>query len=176
MRRGYATQGAVQSGPVFMEDAKGNRYDVAGNIVPPAQDPVTDALSVARREVVDPYAEEIASAKKLMADKAYQEQSWGDWASDAGKNLYETGMSFLPTALGGRGEVGLTDIAKGAYESAKSGVTLPGDVLAGRTKVFDPRSGDVSEEVLRRGAWSALAGELTICVNCARPLWVCLRN
>lgn len=152
MRRGYATQGAVQSGPVFMEDAKGNRYDVAGNIVPPAQDPVTDALSVARREVVDPYAEEIASAKKLMADKAYQEQSWGDWASDAGKNLYETGMSFLPTALGGRGEVGLTDIAKGAYESAKSGVTLPGDVLAGRTKVFDPRSGDVSEEVLRRGA------------------------
>lgn len=152
MRRGYATQGAVQPGPVFMEDAKGNRYDVAGNIVPPAQDPVTDALSVARREVVDPYAEEIASAKKLMADKAYQEQSWGDWASDAGKNLYETGMSFLPTALGGRGEVGLTDIAKGAYESAKSGVTLPGDVLAGRTKVFDPRSGDVSEEVLRRGA------------------------
>lgn len=54
MRRGYATQGAVQPGPVFMEDAIGNRYDVAGNIVPPDQDPVTNSLSVARRET-DPY-------------------------------------------------------------------------------------------------------------------------
>jgi hypothetical protein len=135
-----------------MEDAKGNKYDAAGNIVPPAQDPVTNALSVARREVVDPYAEEIASAKKLIADKAYQEQSWGDWASNAGKNLYETGMSFLPTALGGRGEVGLTDIAKGIYESGKSAATLPGDVLTGKTKVFDPTSGDLTDEVLRRGS------------------------
>lgn len=54
IREGYATQGAVQPGQVFMEDAKGNRYDVAGNIIPPEQDPVTDALSVARRET-DPY-------------------------------------------------------------------------------------------------------------------------
>ena len=152
VRKGYATDGSVQPGPVFMEDAKGNKYDMAGNIVPPAQDPVTDALSVARREVVDPYAEEIASAKKLMADKAYQEQSWGDWASNVGKNLYNTGMAFLPTALGGQGAVGLTDIAKGAYESAKSGATLPGDVLTGKTNVFDPTSGDLTDEVLRRGA------------------------
>lgn len=54
MRRGYATQGAVQPGPSFMEDAKGNRYDTAGNIIPPEQDPVTNALNVARRET-DPY-------------------------------------------------------------------------------------------------------------------------
>ena len=151
MRNKYATQGAVQPGPSFMEDAKGNRYDTAGNIIPPEQDPVTNALSVARREAPDPYAEEIASAKQLMADQQYQNQSWADWASDAGKSLYETGMSFLPTALGGRGEVGLTDIAKGAYESAKSGVTLPGDALRGKVNVIDPRSGNVSEEALRRG-------------------------
>jgi hypothetical protein len=54
MRRRYATQGAVQPGPVFMEDAIGNKYDMAGNIIPPADNVVNDALSVARREV-DPY-------------------------------------------------------------------------------------------------------------------------
>lgn len=149
-RQGYATQGAVQPDPVFMEDAKGNRYDMAGNILPPPDNAIPDALSIARREV-DPYAEEIASAKKMLADQAYQSQSWSDWAGDVGKNLYETGMSFLPTALGGRGEVGLSDLAKGAYESAKSGVTLPGDVLAGKTKVYDPVSGGLTDEVLSRG-------------------------
>ena len=133
-----------------MEDAKGNRYDMAGNILPPPENAIPDALSIARREV-DPYAEEIASAKKMLADQAYQNQSWSDWAGDVGKNLYETGMSFLPTALGGRGEVGLSDLAKGAYESAKSGVTLPGDVLTGKTKVYDPVSGGLTDEVLSRG-------------------------
>lgn len=151
MRKGYATQGAVQPGPVFMEDAKGNRYDEAGNIVPPDPNAVSDALSVARREVTDPYAEEVASGKKMLTDQQYKDQSWSDWAGDIGKNLYNTGMAFLPTALGGQGAVGLSDIAKGAYESAKSGVTLPGDVLMGKTKVFDPATGDITDEAMRRG-------------------------
>ena len=34
-RAGYATDGAVQP-PVMMEDAKGNKYDAQGNIVPPS--------------------------------------------------------------------------------------------------------------------------------------------
>lgn len=151
MRRKYATQGAVQPGPAFIEDAIGNKYDVAGNIIPQPEQAISDALTTARAETYNPYAEEIASAKKLMADQAYQNQNWGDWASDAGRNLYETGMSFLPTALGGRGEVGLTDIAKGVYESGKSAATLPGDVLTGKTKVFDPASGNLTDEVLGRG-------------------------
>lgn len=136
----------------FMEDAKGNKYDVAGNILPPADAAIKNALTTARAETYDPYAEEIASAKKLMADQAYQNQSWSDWAGDVGQNLYNTGMSFLPTALGGRGEVGLSDIAKGMYESGKSAATLPGDVLTGKTKVFDPTSGGLTDEVLRRGS------------------------
>ena len=135
----------------FMEDAKGNKYDVAGNIIPPADEAIKNALTTARAETYNPYAEEIASAKKLMADQAYQNQGWGDWASDAGRSLYETGKSFLPTALGGRGEVGLTDIAKGVYESGKSAATLPGDVLTGKTKVFDPASGNLTDEVMGRG-------------------------
>ena len=71
MRRKYATDGAVQP-MTFMEDAKGNKYDVAGNILPPADAAIKNALTTARAETYDPYAEEIASAKKLMADQAYQ--------------------------------------------------------------------------------------------------------
>lgn len=150
IRRKYATDGAVQP-MVFLEDAKGTRYDTAGNVIPPQEQAISDALTTARAETYDPYAEEIASAKKLMADQAYQNQSWGDWASDVGQNLYNTGMAFLPTALGGQGAVGLSDIAKGIYESGKSAATLPGDVLTGKTKVFDPTSGGLTEEALRRG-------------------------
>jgi len=150
IRRKYATDGAVQP-MTFMEDAKGNKYDVAGNIIPPADEAINNALTTARAETYNPYAEEIASAKRLMADQAYQNQSWGDWASDVGQNLYNTGMAFLPTALGGQGAVGLSDIAKGIYESGKSAATLPGDVLTGKTKVFDPTSGGLTEEALRRG-------------------------
>lgn len=54
VRKGYATDGAVQPGPVFMEDAKGNKYDVAGNLIPPTNNAINDAVAVARREV-DPY-------------------------------------------------------------------------------------------------------------------------
>jgi hypothetical protein len=135
----------------FLEDAKGTRYDTAGNVIPPQDQAISDALTTARAETYDPYAEEIASAKKLMADQAYRNQGWGDWASDAGRSLYEAGKSFLPTALGGRGEIGLTDIAKGVYESGKSAATLPGDVLTGKTKVFDPASGNLTDEVMGRG-------------------------
>lgn len=135
----------------FLEDAKGTRYDTAGNVIPPQEQAISDALTTARAETYDPYAQEVASAKRLMADQAQQNQSWSDWASDVGSNLYNSGMALLPTALGGKGEVGLTDIAKGVYESGKSAVTLPGDVLSGQTKVFDPASGNLTDEVLRRG-------------------------
>ena len=32
---------------------------------------------------IDPYAEEIASAKRLLEENAYDDQSWSDWAGDA---------------------------------------------------------------------------------------------
>jgi len=153
IRRRYEEGGEVepQKPFTFIEDAIGNQYDVAGNIIPQPEQAISNALTTARAETYDPYAEEIASAKKLMADQDYQNQGWGDWASDAGRSLYEAGKSFLPTALGGRGEIGLTDIAKGVYESGKSAATLPGDVLTGKTKVFDPASGDLTDEVMGRG-------------------------
>jgi hypothetical protein len=153
VRRRYDEGGEVgqQQPMAFVEDAKGTRYDIAGNVIPPQEQAISDALTTARAETYDPYAQEVASAKRLMADQAQQNQSWGDWASDVGSNLYNSGMALLPAALGGKGEVGLTDIAKGVYESGKSAVALPGDVLSGQTKVFDPASGNLTDEVLRRG-------------------------
>ena len=85
----------------------------------------------------DPYADEVASAKALMAEKQYDEQSWGDWAGDAVGNALNTAKAILPTALGGRGEVGITDIARGAYEGAKDAVTFPGDVISGKQPLYD---------------------------------------
>jgi hypothetical protein len=37
-----------------MEDAKGNKYDMAGNLIPPTDNTINDAVTVARREI-DPY-------------------------------------------------------------------------------------------------------------------------
>ena len=65
----------------------------------------------------DPYADEVASAKALMAEKQYDEQSWGDWAGDAVGNALNTAKAILPTALGGEGSVGISDMARGAYEA-----------------------------------------------------------
>ena len=85
----------------------------------------------------DPYAEEIASAKRLLEEKAYDDQSWSDWAGDAAENAIRTARSILPTALGGEGEVGISDIARGAYEAGKDAVTFPGDVITGKQALFD---------------------------------------
>ena len=86
---------------------------------------------------VDPYAEEIASAKRLLEEKTYDDQSWSDWAGDAAENAIRTARSILPTALGGEGEVGISDIARGAYEAGKDAVTFPGDVITGKQALFD---------------------------------------
>lgn len=85
----------------------------------------------------DPYADEVASAKALMSEKQYDEQPWGDWAGDAVGNALNTAKAILPTALGGRGEVGISDIARGAYEGAKDAVTFPGDVISGKQPLYD---------------------------------------
>jgi hypothetical protein len=86
---------------------------------------------------VDPYADEVASGKALMAEKQYDEQSWGDWAGDAVGNALNTAKAILPTALGGEGSVGISDIARGAYEGAKDAVTFPGDVISGKQPLYD---------------------------------------
>jgi hypothetical protein len=117
------------------------------------------SLAAQAKPAQDPYADEIASGKKLMAEQAYQNQGWGQWAGDAGRMAGEMVKSFLPTALGGRGEIGVSDLATGAVESAKSAVTLPGDALAGKVQPFD-ETGRPTEEMLRRS--SDFAGTVTL--------------
>ena len=85
----------------------------------------------------DPYAEEIAKAKALMAAKAYEDQSWSDWAGDVAQNAVNTAKAILPTALGGEGRVGISDMARGAYEAGKDAATFPGDVITGKQALYD---------------------------------------
>lgn len=97
----------------------------------------------------DPYAEEIAMAKALMSAKAYEDQPWSEWAGDVAQNAVNTAKSILPTALGGRGEVGISDIARGAYEAGKDAVTFPGDVISGKQALFDDRGRPLESAVGR---------------------------
>ena len=86
---------------------------------------------------VDPYADEVASAKKLIEQKRYEDQPWSEWAGDVADNAVRTAKAILPTALGGEGKVGISDMARGAYKSAKDAVTFPGDVLTGKQALYD---------------------------------------
>lgn len=97
----------------------------------------------------DPYADEVASAKALMSEKQYDDQSWGDWAGDAVGNALNTAKAILPTALGGEGSVGISDMARGAYEGAKDAVTFPGDVISGKQPLYD-ESGRPLEQAVGR--------------------------
>lgn len=105
---------------------------------------------------VDPYADEVASAKAAMAEKQYSEQPWSEWAGDVVGNAVNTAKAILPTALGGEGSVGVTDIARGAYEGAKDAVKFPGDVLTGKQALYDesgrPLEGAVGRSLNTVGA------------------------
>jgi hypothetical protein len=98
---------------------------------------------------IDPYAEEIASAKRLLEEKSYDDQSWSDWAGDVAGNAVRTARSILPTALGGEGEVGISDIVRGAYEAGKDAVTFPGDVITGKQALFDEAGRPLENAVAR---------------------------
>jgi hypothetical protein len=106
----------------------------------------------------DPYADEVAAAKAAMAEKRYADQPWSEWAGDAVGNALSTAKAILPTALGGKGEVGISDMAKGAYEGAKDAVTFPGDVLTGRQVLYDERGMPLEQAVGRSFNTAATVG------------------
>ncbi len=133
---------------------------------------INDAAGVAdlpRREgyapggEVDPYADEVASAKARIADQQYSNQSWSDWTGDVVGNALNTAKSILPTALGGKGEVGISDMARGAYEAGKDAVTFPGDVISGKQPLFDERGRPLEQAVGRSfNAASTLGGASSV--------------
>lgn len=106
----------------------------------------------------DLYADEIASAKRLLAEKAYNEQPWSEWAGDVVGNAVNTARSILPTALGGKGEVGISDMARGAYEGVKDAVTFPGDVLTGKQALYDEAGRPLEQAVGRSFNTAATMG------------------
>lgn len=140
---GIATASAVTPQP-FLTDANGVQYDAAGNVIPPAEDPVLS----------DP------TIRQYIADQNAAREPWTDYFTAVGKNLYNTGKAFLPTALGGEGAVGVSDMAKGALESAVSAATLPGDAVTGKIELFDPVTGRPTDEAMAR--MSDLTGMLTL--------------
>jgi hypothetical protein len=87
-----------------------------------------------------------------LAEQRAAAEPWSSYLGAVARNAGNVAQGFLPTFLGGRGDIGVSDIVTGAAQSAVSGATLPGDALAGRVQVFDPSTGRPTEEVLRRGA------------------------
>jgi hypothetical protein len=122
------------------------------------------------RKVVPPGGVAAAPTPMTPEERAYLDQMkasrepWSSYlprtAKDIGTNLYNTGKAFLPTALGGEGAVGITDIAKGAAEAAYDAGTLPGDALTGRVQLFDPMTGLPTDEAVQRS--TDFAGTVTL--------------
>jgi len=94
------------------------------------------------------YPEEIEAGRKYAREQGARGQSWSDWAGDVGGNIKNIASGFLPTALGGRGDIGFSDIVSGAVETAKEGVMFPGRVTWGETKLFDD-AGRPTEEGIK---------------------------
>lgn len=140
---------------VFLTDANGVSYDAQGNIINgPLLTPPVAPENVAQAALEDPVVQQYLAERRAAAEP------WSDYFGSIATNARNTAQGFLPTALGGRGDIGITDIAKGAAESAYSGATLPGDVLTGRMQAFDPVTGRPTEELVQRG--TDLTGMMTL--------------
>jgi hypothetical protein len=96
------------------------------------------------------FPEEIEAARKYAQEKAYSEQPWSDWAGDVASNVKDIATGFLPTALGGKGNIGISDIASGAAETAKEGFLFPGKAASGQIQLFD-ETGRPTEEAVKGG-------------------------
>ena len=105
------------------------------------------------------YPEEIEAARKYAQEKAYSEQPWSEWAGDVASNIKNVATGFLPTALGGRGDIGISDVVSGAAQTAKEGFLFPGKVAYGETQLFD-ESGRPTEEAIRGGLSTAGLGTI----------------
>jgi len=87
----------------------GGRVHKEGGGVAISQDQIDQGIIAANQSL-----QELRGAKQAVRDDAASNQSWGDWAKQAGQSLY------------GMKDIGLFhDIVPGAIESAKQAVTMP---------------------------------------------------
>lgn len=95
-----------------------------------------------------------------IAEQRAAREPWSAYLARLAGGAVDTAQGFLPTALGGRGDIGVSDIAMGAASSAYSAATLPGDVVTGRTQLFDPVTGKPTPEAIERA--TDFAGSVTL--------------
>lgn len=92
-----------------MPFAGGGRVHKEGGGVAINQDQIDQGIIAANQSL-----QELRGAKQAVRDEAASNQSWGDWASQMGKNLY------------GMKDIGLFhDIVPGAIQSVKQAATMP---------------------------------------------------
>lgn len=92
-----------------MPFASGGRIHKEGGGVAINQDQIDQGIIAANQSL-----QELRGAKQAVQEQAAGNQSWGDWASQMGKNLY------------GMKDIGLFhDIIPGAIQSAKQAATMP---------------------------------------------------
>ena len=100
------------------------------------------------------FPEEIEAARKYAQEQAYRERPWSEWAGDVASNVKNVATGFLPTALGGKGNILASDILRGAAETAKEGFLFPGKAASGQIQLFD-EAGRPTEEAIRGGLSTA---------------------
>lgn len=116
-----------------------------------------DVTVAPQTEAAVGFPEEIEAGRKYALEQGLANQSWSDWAGDVGSNIKNIATGFLPTALGGRGDIGISDIISGAASSAKEGFMFPGRAASGEIKLFDEAGKPTEEAVKGSLAFSNLA-------------------
>jgi hypothetical protein len=106
-------------GIAFLTDANGVSYDAQGNILPPP-------------ELNDPYVQ------RYIAEQRAAAEPWSSYIGAAGSNLLNVAQGFLPTALGGRGDIGVSDIAMGAVQGGMDVAQKQKQMLSGEMSMDDP--------------------------------------
>ena len=93
---------------------------------------------------VDPYREEVESAKKMILQDRPDPRSYGQIASDTLENIKGFGRAVLPTALGGEGTFGPFS---GMYYGAKNALDTGTKMISGEIPLFDERGRPTEEAI-----------------------------
>lgn len=105
------------------------------------------------------FPEELESAKRMMLRKRGDTRSWGQTAKDTLANVGDAISAVTPTALGGKGSLGLSDIVSGAVNAGKEAVMAPGKMAYGDVPMFDDQ-GMPTEEGISEGLKFTSVGTL----------------
>lgn len=98
---------------------------------------VSTGQPVKSAEELGYYPEELESAKRRILAQQPDPRSWGEYIGDTASNVGKMASGMMPTALGGEGRFGISDIPMSMYEGAQA----PGKLLYGDVPMYDPYTG-----------------------------------